>query len=97
MGVQTPNQRSSAWPELPADFGCPGKVWDRNIADYVPTYNSQISENMHLFEDIRYNDLKAVFLKIRIQFLKNSAYPHAYPYTTDTLIYEKFRNILYNF
>ena len=57
-GIDDPIQRSSQWPELPSTFGCPGRVWDRNIAGYIPTFNAAIKQNKQLYDDVRYKELK---------------------------------------
>ena len=47
----------SQWPELPADFGCPGRFWDRAIAGYISDFNAKILENQLEYQDPRFHSL----------------------------------------
>ena len=44
-GVQNEQERSVQWPELPADYGCAVKPWDRDHAGYIELFNSLIKKH----------------------------------------------------
>ena len=49
-GVQNEEERAVQWPELPSDYGCAVKPWDRDHAGYIELFNSLIKQNKRSYK-----------------------------------------------
>ena len=49
-GVQNEEERAVQWPELPSDYGCAVKPWDRDHAGYIELFNSFIKQNKRSYK-----------------------------------------------